>query len=124
MFVHIVADHQNKISELRAMFGSQHRVTSALLNCESDAPKECDVIIAAADLRNADNIAAIKEVSAVFKSARRKVFVIDQKARLGAAQAYALGATHVLFNPVYPQSLFAALADPGKSKEPAGEADQ
>jgi putative nucleotidyltransferase with HDIG domain len=123
MFVHIVVDHQSKISELRSLFGSQYRVTSALLNGESNAPTECDAAITAADLRNADNIAALKEVSATFKSARRKIFVVDQRARLFAAQAYALGATHVLFNPVYQRSLLAALNDSGKSKELSGDAD-
>lgn len=123
MLVHIVADHPNKISDLRALFGPQHAVTSALLSGKGRLPKECDAVIAAADLRNAENIAALKAVSAAFKAARRKIFVVDQKARLDAAQAYALGATHVLFNPVYQRSLLAALADPGKSRELAGDAD-
>jgi putative nucleotidyltransferase with HDIG domain len=124
MFVHIVADSQNKVSELRPLFGSQHRVTSGLLNRQNSVPKECDAIIAAADLRNADNIVALKEVSAACKSARRRIFVIDEKARLCAAQAYALGATHILFNPVYRRSLFAALTDSGKSKELSADTDQ
>ena len=117
MLVHIVADSQNKVSELRPLLGSQHRVTSGLLNRENSPPKECDVIIAAADLRNAGNVAALKDVSATFKSVRRKIFVLDEKARLCAAQAYALGATHVLFNPVYQQSLLAALTGSAKSKD-------
>ena len=101
MLVHIVADDQNKISELRSLFGSQHRVTSALLNDESRGPNECDALIVAVDLRNAYNIAAFRRVSAAFNSMARKIFVIDRKVRLLAAQAYALGATHVLFRPVY-----------------------
>jgi putative nucleotidyltransferase with HDIG domain len=124
MLVHIVADHTNRISDLLPLFGSQHSVTSALLCDTGRHPKECDAVIAAADLRNAENIVALKTVSAAFKSARRKIFVVDQKARLDAAQAYALGATHVLFNPVYQRSLLAALAGNGKSPEPAGDADQ
>src|SRR6266516_500112 len=116
MLVHIVADDQNKISELRSLLGSQDRITSALLNDESGVPKECDAMIFAVDLRNADNIAALKEVSATFNNTPRKIFVIDQKVRLFAAQAYALGATHVLLRPVYQQSLLAALNDSGKSK--------
>src|SRR6476620_2974236 len=115
MLVHIVADDRNKISELRALFGSQHRVTSALLNEENRGPNECDALITAVDLRNADNIAALKQVSAAFNSTARKIFVIDRKVRLLAAQAYALGATHVLFRPVYQPSLLAALNGSGKS---------
>ncbi len=124
MLVHIVADDQNKISELRAPFGSQDRITSALLNDESSGPKECDAMIVAVDLRNADNIAALKEVSAAFNNTPRKIFVIDQKVRLFAAQAYALGATHVLFRPVYQPSLLAALNGSGKSNVVSEDDDQ
>jgi len=123
MLVHIVADQQNKILELRPLFGSQYSVSSALLNSENNVPKDCDALIIAADLRNADNILALKEISASFRGLKRKVFVINQKARLCAAQAYALGATHVLFNPVYQRSLLTALACPGKSNEPSGDDD-
>ncbi len=100
MLVHIVADNQKKISELLALFGSQDRITSVLLKDESSGPKECDALIVAVDLRNADNIAALKDVSAAFNDTPRKIFAIDQKVRLLAVQAYALGATHVLFRPV------------------------
>jgi putative nucleotidyltransferase with HDIG domain len=124
MLVHIVADHPNKISDLLPLVGPQHLVTSALLYGKGPVPKECDAIIAAADLRNAENIAALRAVSVTFKSARRKIFVVDQKARLDAAQAYALGATHVLFNPVYQRSLLAALADSSKSQGLAAGAGQ
>ena len=113
MLVHIVADDRNKTSELRSLFGSQDRITSVLLNHESSVPKECDAIIIAVDLRNADNIAALKEISTAFKNTPRKIFVIDQKMRLCAAQAYALGATHVLFRPVYQPSLLTALSGSG-----------
>src|SRR5258708_29127514 len=115
MLVHIVADDRNKISELGALFGLQDRITSALLNDENRGPNECDALIVAVDLRNADNIAAFKEFSAAFNSTARKIFVIDRKVRLLAAQAYALGATHVLFRPVYQPSLLAALNGAGKS---------
>jgi hypothetical protein len=71
MLVHIVADHPDKISDLRPLFGSQHVITSVLLYGKDRLPKDCDTIIAAADLRNAENIAALKTVSTAFKSARR-----------------------------------------------------
>src|ERR1700740_1415187 len=98
MFVHIVADHQDKISELRQLFGLQYCVTSALLDDGNGIPEPCDATIIAADLRSEDNIAALKALSAKTKIARRRVFVIEQKARLLAAQAYAFGATHAFFS--------------------------
>ena len=122
MFVHILTDNQKKVSELRPLLGSQYRVTSALLNEGTSVPKECDAVIAAADLRDPSNIAALKEASAKFKSIRRKIFVIDHKARLLAAQAYAFGASHVLFNPVYRHSLLAALIGPARKIAKLGDA--
>jgi putative nucleotidyltransferase with HDIG domain len=115
MFVHILTDDRNKLSLLSPLLGPQYRITVAMLDNETSVPKECDAVIAAVDVRNANNIAALKEASATFKSARRKIFVLDQKARLFAAQAYALGATDVLFNPVYRQKLLTALHGSAKA---------
>ena len=117
MFVHIVADHRDKISELRHLFGLQYCVTSSLLNSGNRIPQPCDATIIAADLRTEDNIAALKALSAKTKIARRRVFIIDQKARLLAARAYALGATHAFFSPVNQGTLLAALAENNKSTE-------
>jgi putative nucleotidyltransferase with HDIG domain len=117
MFVHIVADCQERISELRPLFGLQYRVTSSLLNAGNNAPERCDATIIAADLRTEDNITALKELSAKTKIARRRVFIIDQKARLLTARAYALGATHTFFSPVNQGTLLAALAENNKSTE-------
>ncbi len=117
MFVHIVADHHDKISELRQLFGLQYCVTSSLLNSGNRIPQPCDATIVAADLRTEDNIAALKAISANPKMARRRVFVLDQKARLLEARAYALGATHAFFSPVNRGALLAALAESNKSIE-------
>jgi putative nucleotidyltransferase with HDIG domain len=121
MFVHIVVDHQEKISQLRRLFGLQYCVTSSLLNSDNDVPTQCDAVIIAADLRSEENITALKELSAKTKIARRRVFVLDQKARLLAARAYALGATHALFSPVNQGALLAALAETGKSTDLSGD---
>lgn len=91
--------------------GQQCRITSSLLHKENNVPKACDAAIVSVDLKNADSITALKEIAARFKAAKRKIYILDQKARLHAAQAYALGATHVLFNPVTAQSLLAVLID-------------
>jgi putative nucleotidyltransferase with HDIG domain len=112
MLLHIVADQQDRISTLRMLLESQCRVSSSLLHRENNVPKACDAAIVSVDLRNAGHISALKELSTKFKGAKRKIYIIDQKARLFAAQAYALGATHVLFNPVTERSLLAVLVDP------------
>jgi putative nucleotidyltransferase with HDIG domain len=111
MLLHIVADQPDRISTLRMLLGSQCCVSSSLLRKENNVPKGCDAAIVSVCLRDADNIVALKELSAKFKGAKRKIFILDQKARVSAAQAYALGATHVLFNPVTGRSLLSLLAD-------------
>jgi putative nucleotidyltransferase with HDIG domain len=113
MLLHIVADQPDRISTLRMLLGSQYCVSSSLLRKEHNVPKNCDAAIVSVCLRDADNIAALKELAAKFKGAKRKIFILDQKARLSAAQAYALGATHVLFNPVTARALLTLLVDPG-----------
>ena len=117
MFLHVVADQEDRIATLRMLLEPPYCVTSSLLRKENDVPKGCDAAVVCVDLKNPDNIAALKEVSAKFRGAKRKIYILDQKARLHAAQAYALGATHVLFNPVTSQSLLHALADPNAPNE-------
>ncbi len=124
MFVHIVADHQDKISELRQLFGLQYCVTSSLLNSGNRVPQPCAATIVAANLRPEDNIAALKALSSETKMARRRIFVIDKKARLLEARAYALGATHVFFSPVNRGALLAALAESDKSTGVSGDVAQ
>ena len=119
MLVHIIAEHPRKLSELQALLGAQYRVSSALLDGNSSMPGECDAIIIAADLRRANNVAILRGTSEAFKRAHRRVFIVDQKARLCAAQAYALNATHVLFNPVYQRNLVMALGNSGAAQESA-----
>ena len=106
------------------LLGSQCRVSSSLLRKENNVPKNCDAAIVSVDLRDADSIVALKELAAKFKSAKRKIFILDQKARLFAAQAYALGATHVLFNPVTARALLAVLVDPNSVEFTDDAADQ
>jgi putative nucleotidyltransferase with HDIG domain len=112
MLVHIVADRQEKLAKLRPLLGPSFRVTTALLAARADVPAECGALIAAADLRLADNIAALKESADRFNGLRRRIFIIERKARLAAAQAYALGATHVFFSSIDQRSLVLALSDP------------
>jgi putative nucleotidyltransferase with HDIG domain len=118
MFVHIIAEHPGKLSELQTLLGAPYRVSSALLGGDSRMPNECDAIIIAADLRHSNNVAILRGASEDFKRAHRRIFIVDQKARLCAAQAYALNATHVLFNPVYQRNLVTALTNSGGPKEP------
>ena len=111
MRVHIIADKSVKSSQLRSMLEPDHAVTCTALGGADTVDKDCNVAIIAADLRNVDNIAALKDVTCKLKNARRRIFVTEHKERRDAVQAYALGATHVLANPITPRSLLAAIAE-------------
>jgi putative nucleotidyltransferase with HDIG domain len=111
MTVHVVADTVAKLSILCAMLERQYAVTSELLSGASNRCSESDAVVVAADLRVVENIAALKEMFRRLSHVRKRIFLIDQKARLFTVQAYALGATRVLINPVDQANLLAQLAD-------------
>src|SRR5260370_26301691 len=64
-----------------------------------------------ADLGKVENISALKAVSGKLKHVTKRIFLIDRKGRLSVVQAYALGATQVLRNPVSQAQLLPNLAD-------------
>lgn len=119
--VHLVADSESNIAELRAMLSPRYAVTSALLGNAAAVTNGVDSVVIAADLKIVENIAALKAIFPKFKTARKKIFVLDQKARLLVFQAYALGATRVISHPIIQQDLFTALADCDESDVAPGE---
>jgi putative nucleotidyltransferase with HDIG domain len=111
MSVHVIADIEKKLSKLRAMLEATHVVTTELLG---EAGARCDApnaVVVDADLRVIENIAALKVALGKLTQARKRIFLIDQRARLFTVQAYALGATHVLVHPVSQAELLAKLAN-------------
>jgi putative nucleotidyltransferase with HDIG domain len=122
MSVHVVADTVRKLSDLRAALERQYAVTSELLGGAGTQGGDFDAVVVTADLRVVENIAALKETFGKLTHARKRIFLIDQKARLYTAQAYALGATHVLANPVTQARLLAELADRSHPETGSNEA--
>jgi putative nucleotidyltransferase with HDIG domain len=115
MSVHVIADTANKLSSLRAMLQEHHAVTSELLGGAKGQRIEADALVAAADLRSVENIAALREAFAKLTHIRKRIFLVDQNAHLFIVQAYALGATRVLGASVDQANLLAQLADSGLS---------
>jgi len=111
MPVHVVADTVTGLADLRAMLEPRYAVTSELLSDTNTRCGESDAVVVTADLRAVDNIAALRETFGNLGHVRKRIFIIDQKARLFTVQAYALGATRVLVNPVNQAGLLAALVD-------------
>ncbi len=111
MSVHVIADTAEQRSALHAMLQQRHAVTSELLGAASGRHSEADAVVVAADLRSVENIATLKEAFGKLAHVRKRIFLVDQKARLCIVQAYALGATQVLGIPVPQAKLLAQLAD-------------
>jgi putative nucleotidyltransferase with HDIG domain len=111
MPIHVVADSVSKLSNLRAKLEPNYAVTSELIGGAKERSSDTDAIVVTADLSVLENIAALREMIGRLAHARKRIFLIDQKARLFTVQAYALGATRVLVNPVNQARLMAELAD-------------
>jgi len=111
MPVHVVADSASKLSNLRATLEPKYAVTSELIGGAKERSSDTDAIVVTADLRVIENITALREMLGRLAQARKRIFLVDQKTRLLTVQAYALGATRVLVNPVNQARLLAELAD-------------
>src|SRR6202165_610296 len=122
MSVHVVGDTVVKLSALRAMLEQHYTATFELLGGAGIRCSESGALVVAADLRIVENIAALKEVLGRLSHVRKRIFLIDQNTRLFTVQAYALGATRVLINPVDQANLLAQLADSSHSETTSVEA--
>lgn len=121
MRVHLIGDTVGKLSRLRANVPSQYTVSSELLSGATLQNDDIDAVIVAADLRNLENISALKKLMAKLNQIRRRLFLVEQNMRLSIAQAYALGATQVLPSALTPAQLVAELYESRLSPIEAGE---
>src|ERR1700730_8592181 len=121
MSVHLVADTSVKLSALRSMLEKQYAVTSELLSGADLVRNPSEAVVVAADLRVVENIAALKEMFVKLNHVPKRIFLIDQKARLFVVQAYALGATRVLNGQITQARLLAELNDSDLSGNASGE---
>jgi putative nucleotidyltransferase with HDIG domain len=116
MFVHVVGDTRARLSAVCSMLEQSCAVTSELLSGASIRSGNIDALVVTADLRVLENISAVKAVSGEINRVAKRVFLINQSTRLAVVQAYALGATHVLTNPVNQVQLLKKLADSDSSE--------
>ncbi|MFC0241872.1 HD-GYP domain-containing protein [Rhodopseudomonas telluris] len=112
MTVHVVADHPDKLASLRLVLPRRLEPHFHLLRAaEGMTAAEADAIVVSVDIRTMGNIAALKDLMLRLGRAERRIFLIDDRSHVAQAQAYALGATRVLHNPVSPSLLIAQLSD-------------
>lgn len=108
--VHIIADRSAKISEARTLLGREFTVTCAAIDCVAPCG-DVEAILVSADLRVPDSISAIRHTLETATRARKRIFILDDRVRLLVLQAYALGATGVIFAPIVKAELRRLLAD-------------
>jgi putative nucleotidyltransferase with HDIG domain len=111
MRIHLVGDSSLRLSAARSLLEAQFIVTSELLHGANIGNDEIAAVIVTADLRLVENIASLKQISGKLNRIRKRIFLIDQQDRRSAVPAYALGATHVLMNPITKAQLRAKLLD-------------
>ncbi|MEH2484912.1 HD-GYP domain-containing protein [Bradyrhizobium sp. AZCC 2230] len=111
-FVHVLADTSDKLSGICAALEQQFAVAGERLDAEAKLTQVPFAIVVRAELRDVDNIVAIKRRSARLAKATKRIFLVEHSSHVCISQAYALGATLVLPGPLNKIKLLAALADP------------
>ena len=84
--VHIIADSSRKLDPLRLMLEKKFSVTATLLDRALQNAR-LDTVVVAADLRVTDNIAALKQRFGKTKAPCKRIFILEQTARLFVVQA-------------------------------------
>ncbi|WP_407183489.1 HD-GYP domain-containing protein [Bradyrhizobium centrosematis] len=118
-FVHVLADRSEKLAGVCAMLEERFAVAGERLDAEAKLSQVPSAIVIRADLRDLDNIAAIKKRAGKLAKAKKRIFLLEHSSHVGISQAYALGATLVLPGPVNRPRLLAALSDPADPSSPS-----
>jgi putative nucleotidyltransferase with HDIG domain len=113
MCVQIIGDSKAKLAAVGNLIGDKLPVASELLSKARVRGRDTQAVVVAADLRDVNNISALKNLSDDLSHVSKRVFLIDHHSRLAIVQAYALGATSVLTNPITAQKLLKELLTPG-----------
>jgi putative nucleotidyltransferase with HDIG domain len=111
-FVHVLTDSSDKLSGICSILEQQFTVAGERLDAEAKLSQVPYAIVIRAELRDVNNIAAIKKRAAKLAKATKRIFLVEHSSHVSISQAYALGATLVLPGPINKIKLLAALADP------------
>src|SRR3954453_21256521 len=111
MNVHLVGDDTAKLALISGMLAERCSLTSEMIGDADIRGGDIDAIVVAADLRDVDNISALKEIADRLARIPRRIFLTNHKSRLSTVQAYALGATSVLSSTPSRNQLLGKLLD-------------
>ncbi|SFI53045.1 HD domain-containing phosphohydrolase [Bradyrhizobium sp. Gha] len=117
--VHVLADSSDKLSGICAALGPRFAVAGERLDAGAKLSQVPSAVVIRAELRDVDNIAAIKKRAAKLAKATKRIFLVEHACHVCISQAYALGATLVLPGPLNKTTLLAALGDPAGPAAPA-----
>ncbi|HEV2154969.1 HD-GYP domain-containing protein [Bradyrhizobium sp.] len=109
--VQILADTSDKLSGMRSILEEKFNVAGERLDADAKLAQVPSAIVIRAELRDVDNIAAIKKRAGKLAKAKKRIFLLEHTSHVGISQAYALGATLVLPGVVSRAKLLAALSD-------------
>ncbi|MBR0844359.1 HD domain-containing protein [Bradyrhizobium liaoningense] len=112
--VHVLADSSERLSAVCSILEERFTVAGERLDTEAKLSQVPFAIVVRAELRDVDNIAAIKKRATRLAKAKKRIFLVEHSSHVGISQAYALGATLVLPGMVNRTRLLAALSDPAK----------
>lgn len=111
----VLADRDVRGERIRAMLEPDIAVEIVALD-EVRGPVDAEIIIVAASLRELETIAVLRHALATAQASAR-IFTIDGNERSLVVQAYALGATDVVFTPFSGRVLRARLPRGGKAQK-------
>jgi len=111
-FLHVLADTSDKLAGVCSILEDKFTVAGERLDADSKLSQTPAAIVIRAELRDLDNIAAIKKRAGKLAKARKRIFLLEHASHVCISQAYALGATLVLPSTVGRTRLLAALTDP------------
>jgi putative nucleotidyltransferase with HDIG domain len=111
-FVHVLADTSDKLAAVCSILHERFTVAGERLDAEAKLSQVPSAVVIRAELRDVDNIAAIKRRASRLAKAGKRIFLLEHTSHVGMSQAYALGATLVLPGTINRAKLLSALADP------------
>ncbi|UPK23538.1 HD-GYP domain-containing protein [Bradyrhizobium sp. 195] len=111
-FLHVLADTSDKLAGICSILQEKFTVAGERLDADSKLSQTPAAIVIRAELRDVDNITAIKKRADKLARVRKRIFLLEHTSHVCISQAYALGATLVLPSTVSRTKLLAALTDP------------
>lgn len=120
--MHVLADTSDKLSGVCSILEQKFAVAGERLDAEAKLSQVPFAVVIRAELRDVDNIAAIKKRAGKLAKATKRIFLLEHASHVGVSQAYALGATLVLPGTINRGKLLAALTDPSDTAAPSPNA--